>query len=98
MSIWDEASDLRQPLQDTTRNKIFKVDSIHGFLRHRHPGSKGPLDRTGCADNHLRGHDIISLRGVERISIGVFFDVHVLVCLHPRGHGPQDLSFTIDIE
>src|SRR5207247_2328038 len=67
-------------------------------FRHRDASFVWTLHRLGGVDDHLGGHDVVGLRRIEHVSFDVFNDVHVLVRLHARRHGPHDFLFIVNVD
>ena len=89
---------LRHSIEHRARNEIFEPGFLHRGFRHRDARFVGTLHRLGGVDDHLGGHDVVGLRWIERVAFDVFDDVHVLVGLHARGHGPHDFLFVINVD
>jgi hypothetical protein len=66
--------------------------------RHVEPGGERAAHRAGGVDDHLGGHDVVGLRGIKRVALGVLDDVDVLVGLGAGRDRVHDLLLVVGID
>src|SRR6266852_9402521 len=79
------------PPQLVERDEPLQLDALHCFGRDFDTRLEGPTHRACRVDDHLRPHNVVALRRVQRAALDVLEDVHILVGLDARGDRPHHL-------
>src|SRR5579884_158282 len=80
------------------RDELLQDSALQDVARNVEPRLEGAADRLGGVDDHLAGHDVVHLGGIEGVAFDVLDHVHVFGRLDAGGHGPQHLLFAENVD